>query len=159
MSLVERALPPPTPEQVDRAIDAATHYVVSQGVTSVQHMGEWKRSRVLRTGEEGRPPQGPGVRRGSAPLAGSELRDKIKEDGRGDEWLRIGGLKGFVDGSLGSHTAAMFAPYTDEPGDTGLFVNTWQDLYKWIIERDRRGPARHGARDRRPREQRHPGHL
>ena len=42
MSLVERALPPPTPEQVDRAIDAATRYVVSQGVTSVQHMGEWK---------------------------------------------------------------------------------------------------------------------
>ena len=30
-----------------------------------------------------------------------------RADGRGDDWLRVGGLKGFVDGSLGSHTAAF----------------------------------------------------
>lgn len=41
-------------------------------------------------------------------------------DGRGDEWLRIGNLKGFVDGSLGSHTALMFEPYNDTANYTGL---------------------------------------
>jgi predicted amidohydrolase YtcJ len=51
-----------------------------------------------------------------------ELRDTVTARGRGDEWLRIGCLKGFVDGSLGSHTAAFFEPYTDTPGDAGLLT-------------------------------------
>ncbi len=45
-------------------------------------------------------------------------------EGRGDDWLRIGVLKGFVDGSLGSHTAAFEEPFTDAPKDRGFFVNT-----------------------------------
>ena len=42
----------------------------------------------------------------------------MNERGRGNDWLRIGGLKGFVDGSLGSHTAAFLEPFSDAPGDT-----------------------------------------
>jgi predicted amidohydrolase YtcJ len=67
------------------------------------------------------------------------LRDTVAKRGRGDEWLRIGGLKGFVDGSLGSHTAAMFAPFTDTPADSGFFVETPEDLYKWTSEGDKAG--------------------
>ena len=37
-----------------------------------------------------------------------------------DPMLHTGMLKGFMDGSLGSHTAAMLAPYTDEPKNSGL---------------------------------------
>jgi len=54
------------------------------------------------------------------------LRDAVANktyggaDGRGDAWLRVGGLKGFVDGSLGSHTAAFHEPFTDAPKDRGL---------------------------------------
>jgi predicted amidohydrolase YtcJ len=48
-------------------------------------------------------------------------------------------LKGFVDGSLGSHTAAFFEPFTDAPKDRGLFVTTPEDLYKWISGADRAG--------------------
>src|SRR5207248_906809 len=44
------------------------------------------------------------------------------EAGHGDDWVKIGGLKGFVDGSLGSSTAKMFEPYVNEPGSTGVFV-------------------------------------
>ena len=58
-------------------------------------------------------------------------------DGRGDEWLRVGGLKGFVDGSLGSHTAAFHEPFTDAPKDRGLFVNTPENLYTWIANADK----------------------
>ena len=80
------------------------------------------------------------------PLAQWErLRDVVARrehggaDGRGDDWLRIGGLKGFVDGSLGSHTAAFNEPFNDAPKDRGLLVNTPDDLYRWISGADKAG--------------------
>ena len=42
--------------------------------------------------------------------------------GWGDDHLRVGHLKCFLDGSLGSHTAAMLAPFEDEPGNTGVVI-------------------------------------
>ena len=39
-----------------------------------------------------------------------------------DDWLRVGGVKGFMDGSLGSGTAAMFEAFSDEPGNVGVFA-------------------------------------
>jgi predicted amidohydrolase YtcJ len=60
-------------------------------------------------------------------------------EGRGDAWLRIGALKGFMDGSLGSHTAAFHEPFTDAPGDRGLFVNTPEDMFGWISGADKAG--------------------
>ena len=47
-----------------------------------------------------------------------KLRSGIPE---GNTFLKIGGLKGFVDGSLGSSTALFFEPYADNPEETGLF--------------------------------------
>jgi predicted amidohydrolase YtcJ len=67
------------------------------------------------------------------------LRHTLAARGRGDDWLRIGAVKGFVDGSLGSHTAAMKAPFTDAPGDSGFFLNTPEDLYTWIAGADKAG--------------------
>jgi predicted amidohydrolase YtcJ len=82
----------------------------------------------------------------AVPLASWErLRDVVagKEyggaAGRGDDWLRVGGLKGFVDGSLGSHTAAFHEPFDDAPNDRGLLVNTEADLYAWISGADKAG--------------------
>src|SRR6185436_12505897 len=60
-------------------------------------------------------------------------------DGRGDSWLRIGGLKGFMDGSLGSHTAAFHEPFSDAPADRGLLVNTPEDMYAWTSGADTAG--------------------
>ena len=39
---------------------------------------------------------------------------------KNDEWLRVGGVKGFADGSLGSGTALFFEPYDDDPGNRGV---------------------------------------
>ncbi len=47
-----------------------------------------------------------------------KLRAQLPED---NTFLKIGGLKGFVDGSLGSSTALFFDPYTDDAEETGLF--------------------------------------
>jgi predicted amidohydrolase YtcJ len=67
------------------------------------------------------------------------LANEVQNSGRGDEWLKIGGLKGFVDGSLGSHTAAFLEPFDDERGDRGLLVNTAEDLEDWTAAADRAG--------------------
>jgi len=48
-------------------------------------------------------------------------------------------LKAYVDGSLGSHTAAFFEPFTDAPNDRGLLVNSPEDLYTWVSAADRAG--------------------
>jgi predicted amidohydrolase YtcJ len=50
------------------------------------------------------------------------LRDLVVSDGRGDGRLQWGGLKGFVDGSLGSTTAWFHQPYLDAPSTSGLLT-------------------------------------
>lgn len=146
MGLVERAVPAPTPALADRALDAAMAYVAAQGVTAVHHLGTWDELAVLeRARAAGR------LRTrvyAGVPLGTWErLRDTVaawRAAGRtlpgpgpggagraGDAWLAIGNLKGYVDGSLGSHTAAMLAPFTDAPGDAGLFVTPPESLAAW----------------------------
>jgi predicted amidohydrolase YtcJ len=113
-------------------------YVARNGVTSVHHMGTWQDLAVFERAHA----RGDLRTRiyAAVPIATWErLRDVVGERGRGDEWLRIGALKGFVDGSLGSHTAAMLEPFSDAPGDTGLLVNTPDDLYRWTSGADAAG--------------------
>ena len=148
MSLVDKVVPPPSAEMRQRAIGAAMQYVAERGVTAVHDMSmptaAWtdlaayaamRQAHTLKTRIYS-----------VMPLAEWErLRDVVarKEyggaDGRGDGWLRIGGLKGFVDGSLGSHTAAFYEPFDDAPNDRGLLVNTPDDLYRWISGADKAG--------------------
>jgi predicted amidohydrolase YtcJ len=138
MWLVDQKVPSPTAEQNDRALSAAMHYVAEQGVTSVHNMGTWD---DLATFERAHA-AGTMITRIYAvvPLSTwGRLRDTVAARGRGDSWVRIGGLKGFVDGSLGSHTAAFLAPFTDAPGDSGLLVNTPEDLYSWTSGADKSG--------------------
>ncbi len=141
MSLFDGVVPDPTPEQQDRALDAAMAYVAERGVTSVGHMGTWADFAAFRRAHDA----GRLTTRiyAAVPLATwARLRDFVAKkdfgpDGRGDVWLHVGALKGFVDGSLGSHTAAFEEPFTDAPKDRGLFVNTPEDLYTWTSNADK----------------------
>ncbi|MFL5487244.1 MAG: amidohydrolase [Gemmatimonadaceae bacterium] len=135
-SLVDAAVPDPTPAMLDRALDAAMAYVAERGVTSVTHMGSWSDLAVFeRANKAGK------LRTriyAAVPLSTwARLRDTVAARGHGDAWLRIGALKGFVDGSLGSHTAAMMQPFSDAPADSGLLVNTPEDLYSWTSNADK----------------------
>jgi len=134
--LVDPAVPELSPAMLDRALDAAMTYVAERGVTAVGHMGTWSDLAVFeRANRSGK------LRTriyAAVPLSTwARLRDTVAARGRGDAWLRIGGLKGFVDGSLGSHTAAMMQPFTDAPADSGLLVNTPEDLYAWTSAADK----------------------
>jgi predicted amidohydrolase YtcJ len=136
--LIDPAVPEPTAPMLDRALEAAMTYVAERGVTAVDHMGTWSDLAVFERANRG------GKLRtriyAAVPLSTwARLRDTVAARGRGDSWLRIGGLKGFVDGSLGSHTAAMMQPFTDAPADNGLLVNTPEDLYTWTSGADKAG--------------------
>ena len=136
--LVGRVVPDPKPEQEDAALDAAMRHVAEQGVTSVNNMGTWRHLEIF-----GRAHRAGRLRTriySAVPISTWErLRDHVATSGRGDAWFRWGALKGFVDGSLGSHTAAMLEPFSDAPGDTGLFVNTPENLYAWTKGADAAG--------------------
>jgi len=53
--------------------------------------------------------------------------------------LRLGALKGYIDGSLGSRTAALIEPYTDDSHNTGIPRHTPEELTRMIVERDAAG--------------------
>ncbi|HJR63689.1 MAG TPA: amidohydrolase [Gemmatimonadaceae bacterium] len=138
MALMNEAIPEPSAAQTDRALDAAMGYVAERGVTSVHNMGTW---RDVAAFERARAANRLRTRIYAAvPIANWEqLRDTVAAKGRGDAWLRIGALKGFMDGSLGSHTAAFLEPFTDAPRDSGLLVNDPAEVHRWISGADKAG--------------------
>ncbi len=155
MDLVWRVVPPTSDEMNDRALEAAMSYVASHGVTAVHNMGSWEdlatferahRAGRLRTRVYA-----------AVPLASWErLAAHVKaRGGTGDGWFHFGALKGFVDGSLGSHTAAMLEPFSDTPGERGLYVTSNEDRYAWIKGADAAGlhVVVHAIGDRAIREQ------
>jgi len=134
--LINRAVPKPTDEQEDAALDAAMSYVAERGVTSVHNMSDFQDT-FERAHEKGKLKTR--IYAGMTLLEWKVLDNKIKEVGRGDEWLRRGGLKEYVDGSLGSRTAAFFKPFEDSPSDSGFFVNQPDYLYRQIKSADSAG--------------------
>lgn len=120
MNLVYRVIPAPGEDEMAEAIRAAMRYAAENGVTSVQDMSaspELMRvyQKLLRAGELT-------VRiSGHQPLAQWERLAAVGiRAGFGGPMLKLGGLKGFADGSLGSTTALFFEPYLDDPKTAGL---------------------------------------
>ncbi len=138
MGLVSHAIPDPTEEELDRALDAAIGYALSMGVTQTHHMGTWTDLETFRRAEAA----GRLKMRIYAvvPIGTWErLRDFMAENGRGDDHLWWGGLKGFVDGSLGSTTAWFYDPYSDDPSTSGLLTTDTASLRGWILAGDAAG--------------------
>ena len=139
MGMTYSAVPEPSDLQKNAALSAAMNYVVSNGVTSVHNMGG--RSGEHQVLKQARENNNLTVRIYDIfPLpAWQSLLSEIENNGRGDNWLKIGGLKGFMDGSLGSHTAAFFEPFSDTPDDSGFLVNSEEEMYEWISSADSAG--------------------
>ena len=72
-----------------------------------------------------------------APL--DELTGMRAHHDRDDLMLHTGFLKGFMDGSLGSRTAALKEPYADDPDNTGLPQYTQQQLNEMAVDRAKAG--------------------
>jgi predicted amidohydrolase YtcJ len=141
MNLVQKLLPQPTAIELDVALDTAMRFVASKGVTSVHHMagleldGEWEAYERAR--QNGR--LSTRVYLYSALKDVHTLKEKVQKQGRGDAWIQIGGLKGFMDGSLGSHTAAFSEPYSDHHMDHGIYVTPKDSVWAWVRAADQAG--------------------
>jgi predicted amidohydrolase YtcJ len=171
MSLVYAALPGSSDEEMDRALAAAAQHALERGVTQVHDMAGWESLGTYRRAYAA----------GALPLrvysvvpisTWERLRDYVAVNGRGDDYLWWGGLKGFVDGSLGSTTAWFYEPYADEPSTAGFMTTDSVELRAdieggdasglqvmvhaigdaandWLLNVYRDVAARNGPRDRR----------
>jgi len=122
MSLVFRVVPPPSEEQLTRAVKAALAEAARFGVTGVHDMSSGDNAAEFRVYQK-LAASGELTTRILAvtpiELWESPARTGITA-GFGNDLLRTGALKGFADGSLGSTTALFFEPYNDAPGTSGL---------------------------------------
>lgn len=118
-SFVWKVVPPASFEERLEAAHAASNYAASLGVTSVQDVSAGTDVGVYQTLLD----------RGELKTriyAVSPLPDweRLARTGVrahfGSDMLRVGGLKGFSDGSLGSTTALFYEPYRDEPSTSGI---------------------------------------
>src|SRR5262249_45980885 len=117
---VDSAMPVPTAEKRRQAIEAALADAASWGITSAQDNSSWDDFQTYESIEKD----------GKLTLRICEwlpfdtpvekLEEMRKSHPAGDPMFHTGMLKGFMDGSLGSHTAALLAPYTDDPKNSGL---------------------------------------
>jgi hypothetical protein len=137
--LVEKVIPPPSHDERRRGDELAIADALAHGVTSVQDFSDWEDFLVFEELEkEGKL----GLRISewlpfNAPL--ETLKAMRAHHDPNDPMLHTGFLKGFMDGSLGSRTAAMKAPYSDDPHNTGLPQYTQAQLNKMAVERAQAG--------------------
>ena len=135
MDLVMRAMPPLTHEQRRAIIERALRHAASIGVTSLQAVSDGDLASdyadlgvLAELREQGRLT----ARVYAIPnLAGVEDWGKLGlRHAFGDAFLRVGALKSFADGSVGSRTAYFFQPFDDDPGNRGLLASEMQPLSK-----------------------------
>jgi len=138
MGYINKVIPEFSFEQKLEAAQAATDYAASLGVTSVQDMSagtdvgvyqELMRQGKLKTRVYAVSPLSDWQR-----LSRTGVRAAF-----GDEMLRIGGLKGYSDGSLGSTTAWFFEPYLDDPKTSGLPSDEIPKMYENVSNADKAG--------------------
>jgi predicted amidohydrolase YtcJ len=139
--LVDKVIPPPSQKEYDEYFSNASSHAVENGVTTVQDMGSYGGWPELGTYRMARENNKMLCRiYAFVPLKDwKQLDDYVKANGRGDDMLQWGGLKGFVDGSLGSTTAWFYEPYLDAPNTTGFTVTDTANLRTWILGADKAG--------------------
>ncbi|KAA6455902.1 amidohydrolase [Acidobacteria bacterium AB60] len=125
-ALVERIIPPPSPEEQDRAMEAALREAAAHGITSVQNMADSSEDHtqpeVFREFQKLDRAGKLTVRIYEAmPVRDYKLlADPGVEAPFGGPHLRLGNLKAFADGALGSATAWMDAPFANHPEKSGI---------------------------------------
>ena len=121
VQLVAKVVPAPRPEDRDLALSKAQEVLLAKGVTAVADMGtkpaDWTTFR--RAGDEGR------LQIRIMSYADSVETLELMAGPEPTGWLygdrlRMGGIKLFLDGALGSRGASLKAPYADDHGTRGL---------------------------------------
>jgi predicted amidohydrolase YtcJ len=135
IALLSAKIPPPSLDDRHRALDIAIADALAHGVTSAQDFSDWDDFLVLLTLEH----------TNKLHLRVSEwldfnlpvaiLKERRASHDPNDPLLHISQLKGFMDGSLGSRTAALAAPYADDPTNSGISRYQQDKLNQMAAER------------------------
>lgn len=120
LELVVGKMPPPTPAQRRRAIKLALRDAAEHGITSLQDNSTWEDFLVYEELEQAGELTARITEWLPFPAPLEQLRLHRAHHPQTDPMLHTGMLKGFLDGSLGSRTAALLATYADDPGNRGL---------------------------------------
>jgi predicted amidohydrolase YtcJ len=141
MDLVYDKIPEPSFEEKLQAAEASLRHAAENGVTSVHEMADESSYEVF--AELGRRNKLTARISVYIPITEVERFPGLKSGSAHESpYLRLAGLKGFVDGSLGSATALFFEPYTDDPRTRGLLHGQMFPegiMEKRILEADRAG--------------------
>jgi predicted amidohydrolase YtcJ len=139
VDLVYAKVPLPSHDERRRALELAIQDAIEHGITSLQDYSTWDDFLVYEEME----------REGKLPVRISEwltfldplptLLEERAHHPADDPMLHTGMLKGFMDGSLGSRTAALNAPYSDDPGNSGIPQFDQATLNRMTVERARAG--------------------
>jgi predicted amidohydrolase YtcJ len=136
MNPVYAAIPPPSMDDRVAAAKAALKEAARLGVTSFCDMSGGDAFDDLRAYQQ--------IERDGQLTARVYIFTPISEHARlsqasiekrfGSDRLRVGALKGFADGSLGSSTAAFYEPFVGEPNNRGLTMAAMDDgsMRKWV---------------------------
>ncbi len=139
MALVRVRIPDPSMEERRRGLEIVLANVARNGVTSVQDNSAWEDFQVYQQLKE----DGKLTARITEwlPFNASlnELQDRRAQGGTTDPWLKTGALKAVTDGALGSRTAALLEPYSDDASSAGIFTYDPDKLSAMAIERDKAG--------------------
>lgn len=136
LGLVYSVVPAPSAEQNDSALARALAYAATLGLTATAHMSaSWEDLASYRRLEKA----GRMTLRAYLYLPLGDWRavaETIRAAGPGDPWVRVAGLKEFMDGSAGSRTAYFFDAFDDSAGYHGLLRNPEQRMRTWIGDAD-----------------------
>jgi predicted amidohydrolase YtcJ len=139
MELVSRKVPPLSPAQRRRGIELALAEAARFGVTSLQDNSAWEDFLVYEQVKK----DGLLTARITEWLPFLEplprLEQMRRQGGTSDPWVKTGALKAILDGSLGSRTAAMLAPYADDSSTRGILRVEPERLKQMAVERDNAG--------------------
>jgi predicted amidohydrolase YtcJ len=140
--LVFALIPPPDAAKQAKGLEMALDMARRNGITSVQDNSGYETTKLYREF----------LRAGNLTVRVSEWQDfgdtveeikrqraefaSFKDD---PTRLKLTALKGYVDGTLGSKTAAMLAPFSDDPNNSGIPRRSPEELTRMIVERDKEG--------------------
>ena len=135
VDLVARCYPKPDLAETTAAVQAATPGMWATGIVALHNANDSGDGLAFRTYQELRHRGELGLRvLQQFPVCNLDhLRAIGLRSGLGDAWLRVGGVKMFADGALGSRTASMLQPYIDEPTNWGVAATDPEEMLEQAL--------------------------
>jgi len=137
--MVTQRIPDPSEAVRRKGIELVLAELAQNGVTSVQDFSAWEDFLVYTDLKQEKKLTVRITEWLPFELSTDELQNMRAQGGTTDPWLKTGALKGFLDGALGTRTAALLAPYSDDPTTSGILRMDPEKLKAMAIERDRLG--------------------